>query len=146
MKFKIFRIVLQGLGLLFLLAVTVFILIRWQELPAEIPAHFDAAGHADSFSSKTSLISLLVVAWVSYGLFTVLSYFPRFWNLPVKSPRAYQIAGVLMPVLGLMLALIFGWISLRSAQGLDLGRWFMPVVLAGVGVPLLVLIVGGLRE
>ena len=63
MKFKIFRIVLQGLGLLVLLAVTVFILVRWQALPAELPAHFDTAGHADSFAGRSSLISLLIVFW-----------------------------------------------------------------------------------
>ena len=146
MSYKIVRIFLQGLGLLFLLAVTVFIASRWDSLPAEIPAHFNAAGQPESFGPKSSLLSLLVISWVGYGLFTVLSYFPKFWNLPVKTPRAYQIAGILMPVLGLMLALIFGWVSLRSAQGLGLGSWFMPAVLAGVGVPVLVLIVGGLRE
>ena len=146
MKFKVSRLILQALGLVFLLAVTVYILSRWQSLPAEIPSHFNAAGQPESFGPKNSLISLLVVSWVAYGLFTVLSYFPKFWNLPVKTPRAYQIAGILMPVLGLMLALIFGWVSLRSAQGLGLGSWFMPAVLAGVGVPVLVLIVGGLRE
>ena len=146
MNAKLFRLILQVLGLLVLLAVTVYILSRWQSLPIEIPANFDAAGQPRSYGPKSSLIPLLVISWVAYGLFTVLSYFPRFWNLPVRTPRAYQIAGILMPVLGLMLALIFGWISLRSAQGLGIGRWFMPAVLAGVGVPVLILIVGGLRE
>ena len=146
MKFKVSRLILQALGLVFLLAVTVYILSRWQSLPIEIPANFDAAGRPRSYGPKSSLIPLLVISWVAYGLFTVLSYFPRFWNLPVRTPRAYQIAGILMPVLGLMIALIFGWVAFRSAQGQGLGSWFMPVVLAGVLVPLLVLIVGGLQK
>ena len=145
MRFRIIRFVLQGLGLLFLLAVTVFILSRWQSLPAEIPAHFDVAGRPEGYGPKSSLVSLLAVSWVAYGLFTVLSYFPKAWNLPVKTPRAYQIAGILMPVLGLMLALIFGWVSLCSALGRGLGAWFLPAVLAGIGVPVLILIVGSFR-
>ena len=146
MRFRIIRFVLQGLGLLFLLAVTVYILSRWQSLPAEIPAHFDVAGRPEGYGPKSSLVSLLAVSWVAYGLFTVLSYFPKAWNLPVKTPRAYQIAGILMPVLGLVLALIFGWVSLCSALGRGLGAWFLPAVLAGIGVPVLILIVGSFRE
>ena len=146
MKTKILRIILQGLGLLILLAVTIFIVLRWQELPAEVPSRFDAAGHPESFEPKTALLSLLAVTWVGYGLFTVLSYFPKTWNLPVKTPRAYRIAGVLMPVLGLMLALIFGYLSFCSALGRDLGTWFLPAVLAGIGVPVLVLIIGSFGE
>ena len=138
MRFRIIRFVLQGLGLLFLLAVTVFILSRWQSLPAENPAQIDDAGRPEGYGPKSSLVSLLAVSWVGYGLFTVLSYFPKAWNLPVKTPRADQIAGILMPVLGLVLALIFGWVSLSSALGRDLGVWFLPAVLAGIGVPVLV--------
>lgn len=145
MRFRIIRFVLQGLGLLCLLAVTVFILSRWQSLPVEIPAHFDVAGRPEGYGPKSSLVSLLAVSWVAYGLFTVLSYFPKAWNLPVKTPRAYQIAGILMPVLGLVLALIFGWVSLCSALGRGLGAWFLPAVLAGIGVPVLILIVGSFR-
>lgn len=146
MRFKIIRFILQGLGLLILLAVTIFIVLRWQDLPAEIPSHFDAAGRPESYGPKSSLISLMAVSWVGYGLFTVLSYFPKAWNLPVKTPRAYQIAGILMPVLGLMLALIFGWVSFCSALGRGLGAWFLPAVLGGIGVPVLILIVGSFRR
>ncbi|MBR4549256.1 MAG: DUF1648 domain-containing protein [Oscillospiraceae bacterium] len=146
MKFKIIRFILQGLGLLFLLAVTVYILSRWQSVPAEIPARFDAAGNPSSFAPRSTLVSLLVISWVGYLLFTVLSYFPKAWNLPVKTPRAYRIAGILMPVLGLMIALIFGWVSICSATGRSLGAWFLPATLAAIGVPTLILIVGSFRE
>ena len=146
MRFKIYRLVLQILGLLVLLAVTVFILSRWQTLPEEIPSNFGISGQADSFAPKSSLISMLAVAWVGYVLFTVLSYFPRFWNLPVRSPRAYRIAGYIMPVLGLVLALIFGWVGLCSALGRGLGAWFLPVTLAAVAAPVIILIVAGFRE
>ena len=61
MGFKIFRIVLQALGLLVLLAVTVFILSRWAQLPAELPTRFDAAGQPTSYGDRSSLVSLLVV-------------------------------------------------------------------------------------
>ena len=146
MRLKIFRIVLQILGLLVLLAATVFILLRWAELPAELPTRFDTAGNPTSYGAKSGLISLLVMAWVMYAVFTVLSYFPKFWNLPVKSPRAYRIAGAMMPVLGLVLALILSWTGVCSALDRSAGAWFMPATVAGIGVPLLVLLVGSYRE
>ena len=146
MGFKIFRIVLQALGLLVLLAVTVFILSRWAALPAELPTRFDAAGQPVSYGARSGLVSLLAMAWVAYAVFTVLSYFPKFWNLPVKSPRAYRIAGVMMPVLGLVLALILSWTALCTALDRSVGAWFLPACIAGVGVPLLVLIIGSYRK
>ena len=146
MRSKIVRLVLQILGLLALLAVTLYILIHWQELPAEIPARYNAAGQPSSYAPKSSLVSLLLVSWIGYGLFTVLSYFPKTWNLPVKTPQAYRLAGILMPVLGLALALIFGWVSLCSALARNVGAWFLPATLAGIGIPSMILIVGCYRS
>ena len=146
MRDRIVRILLQGLGMLLLIAATVFVLLRWRALPESIPSHFDAAGLPDAYGDKNSLISLLVVGWVAYLLFTVLSYFPQTWNLPVKTPRAYRIAGLMMPVLGLVLAFVFSWILTCTVLGRGLGAWFLPAVGAGIGIPVLVLIVGGARS
>lgn len=146
MRDRIVRILLQGLGMLLLIAATVFVLLSWQTLPDMIPTHFDAAGVPDAYGGRSSLISLLVVGWVAYLLFTVLSYFPRFWNLPVKTPRAYQLAGLMMPILGLVLAFVFSWILVCTVLGRGLGAWFLPVTGAGIGIPVLVLLVGGSRS
>ena len=146
MGFKIFRTVLQVLGFLVLLAATLFIVLRWAELPAELPTRFDAAGQPVLYGGKGGLISLLAMAWVAYAVFTVLSYFPKFWNLPVKSPRAYRIAGAMMPLVGLVLALMLSWPAVCSALDRSVGAWFMPATIAGIGVPLLVMIVGGYQK
>ena len=143
---KVFRILLQALGMLLLLAATVFVLLRWRTLPDTIPTSFDTAGLPDAYGSRNSLLSMLIVGWVAYLLFTVLSYFPRFWNLPVKTPRAYQLAGLMMPILGLVLAFVFSWILVCTVLGRGLGAWFLPVTGAGIGIPVLVLLVGGFRS
>ncbi len=146
MRDRILRLVLQVLGLLLLIAATVFVLLRWRTLPETLPTHFDVAGLPDEYGGKSSLISLLVVGWVAYLLFTVLSYFPQTWNLPVKTPRAYRIAGLMMPLLGLVLAFVFSWVLVCTVLGRGLGVWFLPTVGAGIGIPVLALIVGGARS
>ena len=146
MRDRILRLLLQVLGLLLLIAATVFVLLHWRTLPDMIPTHFDAAGVPDAYGGKSSLLSLLVVGWVAYLLFTVLSYFPQTWNLPSKTPRAYRIAGLMMPILGLVLAFVFSWILVCTVLGRGLGAWFLPAVGAGIGIPVLALIVGGARS
>ena len=143
---KVFRILLQALGMLLLLAATVFVLLRWRTLPDTIPTSFDTAGLPDAYGSRNSLLSMLIVGWVAYLLFTVLSYFPQTWNLPVKTPRAYRIAGLMMPLLGLVLAFVFSWVLVCTVLGRGLGVWFLPTVGAGIGIPVLALIVGGARS
>ncbi len=146
MRDRILRILLQALGLLLLAAATVFTLLHWRSLPDAIPTHFNAAGLPESYGSKGSLVSLLIFGWVAYGLFTVLSYFPQTWNLPVKTPRAYRLAGRMMPVLGLVLAFVFSWILVCTVLGRGLGAWFLPATGACIGIPVLVMLVGGIRS
>ncbi|MBR1456183.1 MAG: DUF1648 domain-containing protein [Oscillospiraceae bacterium] len=135
---KLWHHLCTALGLALLLCATVFALLRWPALPDAIPTHYDAAGAATSYGGKGAFAGLLVTAWLLYAAMTVLSFFPQTWNLPKQTPRALQASADMLAVLRPLLAFLFGWIILRTAQGRALGVWFLPVTLGAVFVDLAV--------
>ena len=148
MKPKLWHHLMTGLGLLILLAVTVFVLLRWQSLPEQIPTHFDGAGQADAYSSgKGGLIMLLFTAWGMYALITVTSFFPSTWNMPGKNRPAGLRAGAdMLAVLRVQMAFMFAWLLFCTAAGRDLGVWFLPVTLGSTALNLVIGVVRALRS
>ncbi len=70
------------LGLLFLMtAIAVF---GRDPLPERIPTHFDLSGHADGWSSSTSIVFLPFFALVLYLLITIVARYPAFNHYPVE--------------------------------------------------------------
>ena len=72
---------LATLAALFLVAG--FALYGPDRLPARIPTHFDAAGHANGWGSPLALLSLPIIAFGVYLLMTVVARFPSAFNYPV---------------------------------------------------------------
>lgn len=73
---------LEILAAAIVLGMTVWLVVIWQDLPAEVPIHFGFGGSADAWGSKDTLGLMPVIAILMY-LF--LSYFgarPRMANYP----------------------------------------------------------------
>ena len=144
---QILRLLVVILGLLVLLGTTVFLVLRWSGIPEQIPAHFDGSGHIDGYESKNSLIGLLVLAWVFWLLMIVLARVPRLLkqNGGFVRINPIRIGGtrleptpLSLELTGLALALLFGYLTLCSALGRNLGSWFLPVSLIAVLLAMLV--------
>ncbi len=126
MKKKLLPRLCTVLGLLVLLAVSVYLAVRWHALPESVPLHYNAAGESDAFGRRASLLFPLLFGWLLFGM---LSFFG--WLAPLKSPQSPQAvqaaAAELCSVLKLLIALDFSYITIQAARGSDLGRWFLPV-------------------
>ncbi|MFZ4560970.1 MAG: DUF1648 domain-containing protein [Saprospiraceae bacterium] len=119
---------------------------RYGALPEHIPTHFNAAGEADAFGGKQSLLALPVVATVLFVGLSILNRFPHLFNYlqPITQENAlqqYTIATRMIRVLKLVLAGVFFALlhrTVQTAQGdaQGLGTWFLPLVLALVYLPL----------
>ncbi|HUU46540.1 MAG TPA: DUF1648 domain-containing protein [Acidobacteriota bacterium] len=75
------------LHLVLLMAIWLVPLAAWQELPDQVPVHFDAKGNPDRHASKSSLSFWLmpIVATVMGILFFVALRFPQVYNHPRKN-------------------------------------------------------------
>jgi len=72
-----------------------------------------------------------------YTLITVVSFFPKSWNTPVKITdenrvRVYTVTRSLLCVLKLVLLVTFTFIEINMVKMQPLGVWFIYFIMAGV--------------
>ena len=120
---------LSGLSGAVLLAVSGFVAFRWRSLPEQLPSHFNAAGAADSFSGRSSLLVLLVIAWAVFLLMVLLLMIPGLWEKAQGSQRGVRASRGMTAWLTLIITLMFSYIALCTALCRGLGAWFMPVTM-----------------
>lgn len=128
---------MNRLSLLVLVGTVVFLAGYWKQIPAEVPMHYNAAGEIDRWGSKAELLILPVIAWLLYGLLTVVEQVPSAWNTGVKvtaenREQVYALLGHMLSTLKLLVMVMFAWITLWCALARPLPVWFLPVVLAAV--------------
>lgn len=147
MKRRFWYNITDALGLLMLLGVTVFVLVRWQSIPAQVPAHFGAGGEITAYGNKASgLVSLLVFIWIMAVAMEVLGFFPQSWNLPRRTPRAYQAAADTLAVLRVGLNAFLAYLLLCTALCRGLGPWLLPALIALVVGTLAYLLIQSFRR
>ena len=128
---------MNRLSLLVLVGSVVFLAGYWKQIPAEVPMHYNAAGEIDRWGTKAELLILPVIAWLLYGLLTVVEQFPSAWNTGVKvtaenREQVYALLGHMLSTLKLLVMVMFAWITLWCALARPLPVWFLSVVLAAV--------------
>ncbi len=139
------------LGWLILLALWTLTINHYSALPDTIPTHFNAAGEADGFGSKVSIIALPVIASVLFIGLTLLNRYPHSFNYPTaitqdNALRQYTLATRMLRYLKLVLLLVFGGIEFMTIQNATgkaagLGVWFLPLTLVLVFLPLIYFVV-----
>jgi hypothetical protein len=105
--------------------------------------HFGIGGAVDSYGDKSTLIILPFVSLLLYGLLTVVSFFPQWFNFPaeVTEENRGALEAIAISMMGWLKAELIwlfayiGWAVIRVALGRanGLGWAFLPVTLAMVG-------------
>ena len=139
------------LGWIVLLAIWGWTFSHFSSLPDTIPTHFNAAGEADGFGSKASIIGLPVIASLLFIGLTVLNRYPHIFNYPTaitqkNALRLYTLATRMLRYLKLVLVVVFGGIEFMTIQhatgkGAGLGVWFLPLTLVLIFLPLIYFVV-----
>lgn len=76
--------IIETLDLLVVVALCVYTIYIFPELPDTIPAHFTWDGSADDWRSKYFIFLELFLLIAVFGLLSYLSKFYRFYNYPVE--------------------------------------------------------------
>ena len=118
-----------------LAAITVYLLVRWSQIPTTIPGHYTADGRVDSWTARATLWQLPVLGWVLYVVITILEQFPRVWNTGVTVTEENRAA------VYRSLKTMIGWVKLAVCALLSavtlasLGNGYkIFLALAGVGL------------
>jgi len=113
---------------------TGFLFAKWSSLPEQIPTHFNAAGAADSYGSKGTLIMLSVLMLLMFALLAGIECFPQAWNMPVKvteenKERLYLITGTMLAIVKVLLVGMFCTIGVGMVLG-GLSGWAIGIPVA----------------
>jgi len=134
-------------GWLILAFLWVMIFLNYADLPDTIPTHFNAAGKADDYGSKSTIFMLPVIATILYGGMTRLNLFPHIFNFPMKITAENALAQytnstqmmryVKLVIVFLFTIVVFKTIQTATGKSDGLGFWFLPLVLVLVLTPVI---------
>lgn len=85
-RYTKFLTILETIGCLMLLALVTYTAFRYAGMPEQIPTHYNGLGEVDGWGSKTSLWIVPGASALTYGLLTLVAFFPGAWNYPGKIP------------------------------------------------------------
>lgn len=142
---------LSGLMLLFGFAIYYF-----PRLPETIPSHFNGAGQPDEYSSKSTFWMLPAISIFIYVLLSLIALIPSQFNFTVKitpanAMKQYTLAIKLIRYLKAGIIWLFFYtsyvtIGVATKETTGLGSWFLPVVLGGIFIPLIIFFVMAFRN
>lgn len=141
-------LILEILATISLLCFFGYILYQYQFLPGTIPTHFDATGTPDDYGRKDTLWVLPAVALIVYLILTFVSRIPHQFNFPFKitpanARRQYTLSIRLLRYLKLVIVLIFFHLAYATVEiarnpGKTIGLWFLPVLIIGIFIPIII--------
>jgi len=82
-KYTKLQIALEIIGLLIIVGMIIFIYIRWNQIPQQIPLHYNAMDKVDNWGSKDEILFLPVISILLYVFLTLMSFFPQMQKIPV---------------------------------------------------------------
>lgn len=77
-----------------LLAGIVYVAVRYAQLPAEIPSHYNFYGEIDGYGSRGTLWIMPVVGILCDALMLAVSFFPQTWNCRHERDGVQPCAGI----------------------------------------------------
>lgn len=126
--------------LILLIAYWAFVLYAFNNMPEEIPTHFNASGEVDSTGGKDNVWLLPVITTIMYILLTLLNRVPHIFNYPVEineenASFQYALAMRLVRTMKLIIVLIFFAIAVLMflvAKGILVGTGILVIILITV--------------
>ncbi len=147
---------LTVLTLAFVTGLVLYPAMSYNELPAQVPVHFNASGTVDNFGNKGNIWILPILGLVTVIGLSVLNRFPHIFNYPVpvteeNAEELYQNATRMIRALTFTIAAGFFYIEYRSVNSAlgntsGLGSWFLPIFILGTGAPIVFFLVKSLRS
>jgi len=141
-KYTKLQLALEIVALLLLVGMITFVDIQWNQLPQQIPSHYNAMGEIDSWGSKTQVLFMPVLSILLYVLIAAVSFFPKIWNVPTKVTNenkeiVYRYTKNLLLAIKVEMMCAFSTITYYIASAKQLPVIFLPVFLIiAIGTPI----------
>ncbi|AKB81846.1 hypothetical protein MSBR3_1268 [Methanosarcina barkeri 3] len=134
LKYTKLQLALEIIGLLLLVGMVTFIYIQWDQIPQQVPMHYNALGEIDSWGSKYQTLILPAISILLYSFMTVVSFFPQIWNVPVQitdknKEAVYLSTKNLIIFLKVEMLTIFFYLNYHTVTAQPLSITFLPILM-----------------
>ena len=148
--------IIEILAVVALFSIWIVVFLNYNNLPTEIPTHYNGSGEVNGFSHKNEIFALPIVTTILFAAMTIINQFPHIFNYPTEitpenAAKQYKFMTRMIRFLKLSIAVIFLMIVLGTVATANeitdgLGKWFLPFVMALIFVPTLYFIIRSSRE
>ncbi|GAE26688.1 hypothetical protein JCM9140_2775 [Halalkalibacter wakoensis JCM 9140] len=138
---------LSVISILIFIGSCIFLVVMWDTLPDQVPAHFGITGEVNRFGSKWELVVLLIVGVALYLLMHVLEKYPHLHNYPIEitesnAEAAYRISRSLIGFVKNVILILFAMATINSMiialeWGEGIGLVLLPLIFLGTGLPVI---------
>ncbi|MEJ7625897.1 MAG: DUF1648 domain-containing protein [Ferruginibacter sp.] len=128
--------------------ITIYVFVN---LPEIIPVHFNAAGNANRYGNKITLLILPVIATIIYAGITKLNNYPHLFNYMIKITEKnaafqYTVATRMLRYVKLAVLIIFTLLILFTYLSVvkitkGIGIWFLPFTFGILFIPTLIMLI-----
>ena len=130
--------VMEYICRILLIGTLIYLIVRWNTIPDQIPIHYNAAGDIDGWGGKGMVWLLVVISWGLYLGITFVGRFPELWNTGVKitkknKEKVYRLIKYLIGTSKLILISVFTLLIVFSTLAKPLPLWF-----AGIYITILI--------
>ena len=127
--------VMEYICRILLIGTLIYLIVRWNVIPDQIPIHYNAAGDIDGWGGKGMVWLLVVISWGLYLGITFVGRFPELWNTGVKitkknKEKVYRLIKYLIGTSKLILISVFTLLIVFSTLAKPLPLWFAGIYLA----------------
>lgn len=139
-KLTAFDYLIEIIGIIGVISLFVLTIYFFNDLPPQIPKHFNALGQVDAYGNRGTIWLLPIVGLVLYTGLTVLNKFPFLYNYPAKvttenAEKLYTLGTRTIRLLKLIVILLFVFLNFKTIEialnrSTEIGKFFLPVFLA----------------
>lgn len=126
--------VMEYICRILLIGTLIYLIVRWNAIPDQIPTHYNAAGEIDGWGGKGMVWLLVVISWGLYLGITFVGRFPELWNTGVKitktnKEKVYRLIKYLIGTSKLILISVFTLLIVFTTLVKPLPLWFAGIYL-----------------
>lgn len=131
---------IEIVGAIGMVGLILFPVYFFNDLPSQIPKHFNALGQVDSYGPRGIIWLLPVIGLLLYAGLTLLNKFPFALNYPTKvtddnAERLYTLGTRTIRLLKTIVVLSFFFLNFKTIEialnkSTEIGKFYLPVFLA----------------
>lgn len=135
--------VMELASIALLILMWAYAIVEYTSLPDIIPTHFNSAGIADDYGSKSTIFIIPIIGSLTYILLFALNLYPHIHNYSVNitsenALKNYRFSTRFLRTVNVLMCMLFAYITYHivesaTAEQNGIGTYFLPVII-GISV------------